>query len=270
MSRSVIAPKKSSPCCIGCVVMLVIVIGLSAALGIYMYRFARENLTLVNVSTKADPPLDTPAEELLPATAGSFKRTALYNTLDSVPQWKDLATSGAHLAVYTEPAGIQMTVIAASTEATRKQREVGTGLLTLGRTKANSADTGVTIKDPFTTSTAQTITTWSKPNWTFMVQTTSTLMPQFLENFYPGGNEETTAPVTAEPVMTPQAAPAETPAALNETPEPATPENAAPAPVAETPAPPVSEQAPVEAPAPAPEASEVPAPPASEESTATL
>lgn len=190
MSRSTIAQRKSSPCCIGCIVLLLIAIGITLALGIVMYKFAKNNISITNVSAKMDPPMDTPPAELLPATAGSFKRTSLMDTLENVPEWQDVATSSAHVAVYDDSEGNQMTVIAVSTQETRKQRQTGTGLLTIGRSPAGASDTAVTIKDTFMGPETRMITTWSKPNWTFMIQSTSTLMNQFLNDFHPGGKSD--------------------------------------------------------------------------------
>lgn len=190
MSRSTIAQRKSSPCCIGCIVLLLIAIGLSLAVGIYMYKFAKNNLSITNVAAKMDPPLDTPADKLLPPRAGAFERTALMDTLENVPEWQDVATSSSHVAIYKDPEGHQMTVIAVSTQETREQRQTGSGLLTMGRSKAGASDTAVTIKDTFSGPGTRMITTWSKPNWTFMIQTSSTLMSQFMDDFHPGGEPD--------------------------------------------------------------------------------
>jgi hypothetical protein len=163
-----------------------------------MYRFAKKNLTIVNVAAKVDPPIDTPPAELMPEKAGDFTRTSLMDTLEGVPDWKDVQTSSAHVAVYEDPNGNKMTVIAVSTQEAQQQRQTGTGILTMGRGKANAPDVGVSIRDTFSGPGERVITTWAKPNWTFMVQTSSSLTQKFLEDFYPGGTAVTIGTVTQD------------------------------------------------------------------------
>lgn len=187
MSKSTIARRKSSPCCIGCVVLVVIALGFSAAIGIYAYRFAKDNVSLIQVAGKTDPDLDVAPEVLFPQTVGDFSRISLMDSLENVPETADIATSGAHVAVYEDENTNSMTVIAVSTVTAKEQRGDGIGVLTMGRGKANSSNTGISIRDPFSGEVPRTIVTWSKANWTFMVQTTSTLAASFVENFSPGG-----------------------------------------------------------------------------------
>lgn len=186
MSRSTVQRSKSSPCCIGCIVLLLIALGLSLALGIYMYKFTKNNISFPNVANKPDPALNTLPEQLLPATVGRFERTSLHDTLENVPQsqWQDLNTSSAHVASYEDPQGHIVTVIAMNTSEAGADRQTGLGVL-VRNSSDGSSDVGITIKDPFSSPDANYVTTWSKPNWTFMVQTTSTLTSQFLENFNP-------------------------------------------------------------------------------------
>lgn len=203
MSRSSIKQRKSSPCCIGCVVLLIIALGLSLAMGIYLYRFAKNNISLVSVMATVDPPLDTPPEQLLPEKAGDFSRVSLADTLENVPDWNDLETSGAFVAVYQDPEAHQMTVIALPTEQARADRQTGIGVLTSGRGTANAPDSAISIKDTFSGPGTRYITTWSKPNWTFMVQTSSTLTSKFMENFHPGSEAAAPAAPAVEPAPEP-------------------------------------------------------------------
>ncbi len=186
MSQSNIVRSKSSPCCIGCIVIVVIAVGFSLAMGIYMYRFAKQNISLVTVTQKNDPDLSTAPEDLFPETVGDFQRSTISDVLDNVAVVGDDNTSGAHVALYTDTEANAVTVTAISTVDAHNEREKGIGVLTMGRGKANSADTGISVRNPFAGDVPATIVTWSKPNWTFMVETTSTLASIFVEDFAPG------------------------------------------------------------------------------------
>lgn len=251
MSRSSIKQRKSSPCCIGCIVLLIIALGLSLAMGIYMYRFAKNNISLVSVMSTVDPALDTPSEQLLPPQVGDFSRVSLADTLENVPDWKDLQTSGVYVAVYRDPEAHEMTVIAIPTEQAQAERQTGIGVLTAGRGTASAPDSAVSIKDTFSGPQARYITTWSKPNWTFMVQTSSTLTSKFMENFHPGTvTHDDAAPAVEaapEPAADETSAPAEAPVAPAVEETPAAPAQD-PAPVAsDTTAQPPPAEAPAEA-----------------------
>lgn len=190
MSQSTIVRRNSSPCCIGCVVLVIICLGFFTAFGIYFYKFAKKNISLLSVGGKQDPSLSTAADLLLPQTVGEFERKALTDSLEHVPEMADVPTSSAHIAVYEDGNANSVTVIAVSSVEAKEQRQQGFGLLTMGRGKANASDTGISIRDPFSGDVPRTIVTWSKPNWTFMVQTTSTLASTFVEDFLPGGVRE--------------------------------------------------------------------------------
>lgn len=186
MSRSTISRPKSSPCCIGCVVLLIVALGITLAMGIYMYRFAKDNISIFNVVNKPDPALNTPPEQLLPPTAGPFTRVSLDSSLENIPQWKNLDAKNVYVANYEDASDNTVTVLAIQTSEASADRETGIGIITRGNAQSDS-NMGITIKDSFSTETSF-ITTWSKPNWTFMVQSVeSPATLGFLEHFNPGG-----------------------------------------------------------------------------------
>jgi len=183
-------------------VLLVIAIGICLAAGIYMYKFAKDNMRMVNVAAKADPPLDTPADVLFPEKVSDFTLSALNATGEQLPGFGDKQTSGVHVAVYHDAKGDEMTVMAVPTEVAREQRSEGFGVLTQARSKANSTDVGIALKYPWYGTERQELTTWQKPNWTFMVHTSSTLSQKFVDEFEPGsgqgGSEDQPAPGAAD------------------------------------------------------------------------
>lgn len=201
MSRSTISRPKSSPCCIGCVVLLIVALGITMAMGIYMYRFAKDNISIINVVNKPDPALDTPPEELLPPTAGPFTRVSLDSSLENIPQWQNLDAENVYVANYEDASDNTVTVLAIRTSEASADRETGIGVITRGNAQ-NDSNMGISIKDTFSTE-ASYITTWSKPNWTFMVQSVeSPATIGFLENFNPGGLSADSTTGT-QPAVTP-------------------------------------------------------------------
>lgn len=183
MSQSSIVQRKSSPCCIGCVVMLVIGVGLVAAFSIWGYRFFKENIGIHNVAALADPPLDAQPEAIFPENVGEFTRVALNEESPQVPGLQDLGTTNLVTARYTDSAENLLHTVALPTDEAQNLRQQQSGPLTMGRGKANAPNVAISIKNPV--DGGSTTLTWSKPNWTIMLYTTSTVAVKFLEAYKP-------------------------------------------------------------------------------------
>lgn len=202
-------------------------------MGLFGWQFAKKNVALISVGSKVDPPRDTPAEKLLPEHVGDFTRGAINGNFSRPPGMGDSVTSSISVAEYRDQAANEVTVIAVPTGEAISQRNNGFDPFMIGRGQGKVSDTAVSIRNPYTGANASTMVKWSKENWTFLIQTTSTLANSFVEDFQPGGmtdtetgttNTETsgTPSVSDTPEPTPAGTtpPEETPAP---TPEPVTP-----------------------------------------------
>ncbi len=221
MSQSSIVKSKSSPCCIGCVVIGVIAIGIVAALSIWGYRFFKENIGIHNVAALADPPLDVSPGAMFPEAVGDFTRVALNEEAPQIPGLENIDTTSIITARYADPAEHLLHTVAIPTDEAQNLRRQQAGPLTMGRGKANAPEVAISIKNPVDGNS--TTLTWSKPNWTIMLYTTSTVAVKFLDAYKPPtGTEDgtgpavevesngTTATATTAPETTEPASPAAT------------------------------------------------------------
>jgi len=197
MSYNQPASRRKSPCCIAIIIIGVIIIGLFAAVGIFSYRFVKERVEVIDVTQIPDPSATASREEVLPGAAGDFQRVTISDNLTSaMPEMADVHTTGVAFGLYKDSSNNEVTVIAVPTNASEVPDLGGFENIIKQRNNQKS-NNAISIKDTFSGKEPKSIVTWAKPNWSYIVQSTSTLAAEFVKDLNSATGDTGTSPTQA-------------------------------------------------------------------------
>jgi hypothetical protein len=156
---------------IGCAGCLTVVILLTVGCGALIYQYL--GMRTVDVSDKPDPPPTASARQLLPLKVGSFVRTKV-DTGSNGNGWQGTYVGGHRRA----------TLLVMSTAAARSARERNSPFGTAMRRQNRNPGMGIRVtikKGPH----PMDMVTWSKSNWTFVVQSPDMAAEEFTRAYQP-------------------------------------------------------------------------------------
>jgi hypothetical protein len=165
---------------IGCAGCLTVVILGFVGCGVLGYYFFGRHMKIIDMSDKPDLPLTATTRQLLPPRVDSFVRTKVLHSSPQIgglslgPIWKGYYASGSkHVELEVKPT--------AAARLSRSQRSPFGS--TPPQTRNPNMGIHMTIKIGAGT---MDIITWSKPNWTFTVQSPNTVAEAFVRAYHPG------------------------------------------------------------------------------------
>jgi hypothetical protein len=161
---------------IGCAGCLTVVILFTVGCGALFYQYFGKHMKLIDMSDKPDPPPNATTGQLLPAHVGPFVRRQV---TQYTPQIGGMTLPTVRRGIYASNGKrVQLEV-----KPTAGQRG-GSQESPFGRTPPHGANMGIhmTMKIRGTT---MDIVSWSKPNWTFTVESQDMIAEQFARAYQP-------------------------------------------------------------------------------------
>ena len=170
--------------CAGC--LTVALLGMVGCGALSYYLFGR-NMKILDMSDKPDLPFTANAGQLLPPRVGSFARAKVVHSNPQIgamslgPIWKGYYVSGGkHVDLEVKPtAGARL--------ARSRRSPFG------APPPSRSPNMGVRMSIKMGAVTMEVVT-WSKPNWTFTVESPEMAADAFVKAYHPG--KPTAAPIT--------------------------------------------------------------------------
>jgi len=187
---------------IGCLLLVIVIVGLFVGAGYWAFKKVAPGP--FSVATKADPPVGAMPDALFPEKVGDY---TLNNLTTPSPAQGDMASTGTK-AIYVDATGTKnVNIIAiptnemsnAQVSAGRSRTQTTTGNTTetvevqmpnFGtQMKSGPSDTGFSMKMPWGPMKME-MAFWSKPNWSYFVQTTNSVALDFAQKFEPPSSSQ--------------------------------------------------------------------------------
>ena len=163
---------------IGCAGCLTVVILLTVGCGALFYQYFGKNMKLIDMSGKLDPPLNATAGQLLPPQVGAFvrKQTSRYT-----PQLGRLTLPTVWRGIY----GAAGKRVQLEVKPTAAARSGGSPSSPFGSApQPRGFNSGVHMSMKIGGKTVDVVS-WSKPNWTFTVESQDMVAEQFAKDYQP-------------------------------------------------------------------------------------